>query len=183
MLLAVSAAVLLKRRLPSSRPCSSTSASHASLSSRNATTASRIGLGEGLVLGGEHAAQAHPFFAQHLGVQARVRVELGGGGRDVGVDRCERVRETLRVASDERLAQLGLAGEVVVEAGLGEGQLGGHVRVAEAVEAADLDESFGGIEDARARVCGPLLGVGRLATWLRVVCCAYGHLRHSRSRG
>ena len=50
----------------------------------------------------------------------------------------ERLREALGVASYERLAQLGLAGEVVVEAGLGEGELGGYVCVAEAVEAADL---------------------------------------------
>ena len=63
---------------------------------------------------------------------------------------------------------------MVVEAGLGEGELGGYVCVAEAVEAADLDESFARVEDPRARVRRPLLGVGRLGTCLRGVR-AYGH--------
>jgi hypothetical protein len=42
-----------------------------------------------------------------------------------------------------------LAGEVVVEAGLAELQLGGDVGVAEAVEAAALHEPLGDVEDPR----------------------------------
>jgi hypothetical protein len=60
--------------------------------------------------------------------------------------------EAFGVACDECLTQPRLAREVVVETGLGDRQLGGNIRVAEAIEATDLNEPFGDIKDAGARV-------------------------------
>ncbi len=51
-------------------------------------------------------------------------------------------------------AELGLAGEVVVQARLGDADLGGDVGVAEAVEAARLHQPLGDVEDAGAVALG-----------------------------
>ena len=96
------------------------------------------------------------------------------------VDRGKRVGEALGVARDQRLAELGLAGEVVVEAGLGDRQLGGDVGVAEAVEAAHLDEPFGDVEDARRAVSPSPPCVWCVATVARFVLRA---IVASRSTG
>src|SRR5208283_644272 len=67
-------------------------------------------------------------------------------------DRGQGCEETGRVPDDKLLAQLGFAGEVVVQSGLGDAQLPGDVGVREAVEPTALYESLGYIEDGRARV-------------------------------
>ena len=54
--------------------------------------------------------------------------------------------EAGRVTLDERLAELGLALEVVMEGGPGDVELCGHVPVTEAVVAADLQHPFGHVE-------------------------------------
>ena len=58
----------------------------------------------------------------------------------------------LEHVSDQRLAELGLAGEVVVEARLRDVEFLRNVRVAEPVEAADLHEPLGDVEDPRRGV-------------------------------
>ena len=114
-------------------------------------------LREGLVLRGEHAAQAHLAVAQHPQVQARVGVQLRARSAVRGVEARESFHETAGVTGDERLAEGGLAGEVVVQGGLGDLQLGSDVGVAEAVEPADLDQPLGHVQDphGRARIIGP----------------------------
>jgi len=84
---------------------------------------------------------------RHIRVQARVRVELVAGVAASRVDLGERLCEPTRVPGDQRLSELGLAREVVVEARLRHGKLRGDVRVAEAVESPGLDEPLRDIED------------------------------------
>ena len=74
------------------------------------------------------------------------------GASPVRLDAAERRVEAARVARDQCPPELGLAGEVVVKARGRERELARDVRVAEAVEAAHLDEALGTVEDARRRV-------------------------------
>jgi uncharacterized protein (TIGR03086 family) len=104
-------------------------------------------LWEGLVLGREHAAQAHPLVAQDVQVQVGVGFELGRRVDRVRVEGCEGLGEAVRVPTDERLPQLGFAREVIMQRGFGELQLGGHVCVAEAIEATALGEVLGRIKN------------------------------------
>jgi hypothetical protein len=55
------------------------------------------------------------------------------------------------VTGDERLAEVGLPGEVVMQGSFGDLQLGCDVGVAEAIEAADLDQPLGYVQDPRGR--------------------------------
>ena len=73
-----------------------------------------------------------------LEIKPGMTVELkpGGGVGDPGLDHAQRSGEALGVTRHERHAELRLAGEVVMQAGLGHAELCGDVRVAEAVEAA-----------------------------------------------
>jgi hypothetical protein len=83
---------------------------------------------------------------------------------ELRVDRVKCIRESLGVARDDGLAKVGLTWEVIVEAGLRNGKLSCHVRIAEAVEASDLDESFADIQDARARTHSLAVGIDFRAT-------------------
>jgi len=105
-----------------------------------------------VVVGREHAAEAHALVSQDVGVDAGVGGEPGWGVAAACVDLLERFGEAGGVAADQRFAELGLSGKVVVEAGLGEAELGGDVGIAEAVEAAALHEPFGAVEDPRCCV-------------------------------
>ena len=71
-----------------------------------------------------------------------------------------------RVPVDQCLAQLRLAGEVVVECGLGHAQLGGDVGVAHAIETALLHQPLGDVEHA---FCG--VGNGALAGFHKSLSC------------
>src|SRR5204863_9919364 len=74
------------------------------------------------------------------------------------VDRRQRRGEILRVARDERAAQLRLALEMVVQARLGDAELLRHVGVAEAVESTRLRKALGDVEDAARGVRGGARG-------------------------
>jgi probable blue pigment (indigoidine) exporter len=108
--------------------------------------------GEGLVLGREDPAEAHALALQHPAIERDVRLEPCDRRQLARVDLVERGGEALDVARDQRLAERGLAREVVVQARLRDGELERDVRVAEAVEAAGLHEPLGHLEDARRRV-------------------------------
>ena len=86
--------------------------------------------------------------AEHLGVEAGVTAQLlarvGGGN----VDPLQRVPELRAVPGNESRSQRGLGGEMVVQAGLGDVQLGGDVGVAEPVEALGLHQALRHVEDA-----------------------------------
>ena len=70
---------------------------------------------------------------------------------NTGVDPRQRVGKPLRVASDERLTELGLAGEVVMQGSAGKSELSGDIRIAEAVEATLSHALLGGIENPSSR--------------------------------
>jgi hypothetical protein len=137
-------------RVPSSWPWTRTASSHVSFSSKNHRVLHR--LGERSVLRGKHAAQAHPLALEDVRVELRVGIELGRRVDRTGPDLCQGALETIRVSLDERLPELRLAREVIVQTRLGDLELGRDVRVAEAVESADLYEAFGGIQDPGRRV-------------------------------
>ena len=105
------------------------------------------------VVGGQHSAQAHALVLQHQRVQLRVAVQLLARVRALRVDALQGLAEAPGIAVDERLPQFSLARKVVVQAGLGHAQLARHVGVAEAVEAAGLDQSLGHVQDARRGAC------------------------------
>src|ERR1019366_566224 len=85
-------------------------------------------------------------------IETRVGGELGRRRSYLGVD-------ALGIACDDGAPELGLAREVVVETRLGNRELSGHVRVAEAVVATDLDEPFADVQDPRARAHRLRVGV------------------------
>src|ERR671923_1320132 len=116
--------------------------------------------GQRLVIGRQHAAQAHALLVQDIRVDAGVCVELGRRVATGGVDSLECGGEAGGVALDERPAELRLAGKVVVQAGFGDAQLSGDVGVAEALEAAALDEPLRAVEDPRGSVRVVSLALG-----------------------
>ena len=136
-----------RRSEPLACPPPARATSHVSFSSKKRTIASRIGCGQRLVLGGEHPAQAHALGRAARPRRSRRRRRAWRGRRPPASISLERRGEALRVALDQRLAELGLPGEVVVQAGLGDAELVRDVGVAEAVEAARLHEPLGDVED------------------------------------
>src|SRR5919108_5647631 len=116
--------------------------------------------GQRLVIGRQHAAQAHALLVQDIRVDAGVCIELGRRVAAGGVDPLECGGEAGGVALGERPAELRLAGKVVVQAGFGDAQLGGDVGVAEAVEPATLDEPLRAVEDSRGGVRVVSLSLG-----------------------
>ena len=138
-------------RVPSFRPRSRTRASHRFVLVEEADQGVSHGSRQRLEFGGHHAAQAHALIAQDVEVQPGVGVELGRSIDRAGVHLRQRLGEAGGIALDESLAEFRLAGEVVVERGLGDLQLCGDVGVAEAVEATDLHQPFGHVEDLGGR--------------------------------
>ena len=113
-----------------------------------------------LVLGGQHAAQAHPLLTQHVEVDSGVRRDLRRCVARSVVDLVERGLESGRVPVDQRPAKLCLAGEVVVEGRLGNAEFGSDIGVADAVETTYLHQSLGDVERSLCRV-----GNGALASF------------------
>ena len=109
------------------------------------------GDGKSLILSGQHAAQAHALSAQDVSVQAHVSLKLGQGSTPGRVQLLESDHEAVRVPHEEGLAELCLRSEVVVKRRFRELELGGHVGIAEAVEASALDEALGHVEHLRRR--------------------------------
>ena len=73
--------------------------------------------------------------------------------RDPAVlDAFERSGETNRVALDEGAAEVGLAREVIVQAGLRHAEFSGYVGIAEPVEAARLRQALGDVQDLAGRL-------------------------------
>jgi hypothetical protein len=142
--------------VPSSRPCSRTPDQPRLLIVEEVHDRRTHRLWEGLVLGREHPAQAHPLALKDVAVELRVGAELGAGIDGAPFDLVERRGEARRVALDQRLPELGLACEVVVQARLRDPELLGHVGVAEPVEPAELHQPFGHVEDLGR---GPALGL------------------------
>ena len=101
-----------------------------------------------------HAAQAHAVLGQHIRVQLHVRAQARGCACRGRVDLVQRARKGRRVTLDEPASQFRLGGEVIVQRGLGEPDLGGDVGVAEAVEAARLHEVLGDVENTLGRIRG-----------------------------
>src|SRR5215510_14510311 len=99
------------------------------------------------VLGGEHAAQAHPVVAQHIRVDLRVPRQLLRGVAGGAIDLAERREERTLIPRDEAGPELRLRGKVIVEACFRDLERPGDVRVAEAVEPARLDEALGHVQD------------------------------------
>ncbi len=64
----------------------------------------------------KRSAQAHSPVAQDVGVEAGVCLEFGVGVAAVAVDVAECGEESFCVAGDQRVAEFGFAGEVVVQA-------------------------------------------------------------------
>ena len=90
--------------------------------------------------------------AEHAEVQVRVAAQLAGCRGRGGIERRQRLAEPVGVAADERLAEVGLAGEVIVQRGLGDPEFGGDVGVAEPVEPAYLREALRDVQDLRCGV-------------------------------
>jgi AcrR family transcriptional regulator len=109
------------------------------------------GRGQGLVLGCEHAAQAHPALLKYLVIEVRVRRQTPRGRQPRPVDGGQRPGEPARVPGDQRQTEIGFPGKVVVQRRLGDTHLGGDVGVAEAVVAAYLKQDLSGLQDASDR--------------------------------
>ena len=110
------------------------------------------GLGERVVPGRKHSAQTHPALAEDVGVDRCVRADLCDGIRLVLVNGLQGRGESLRISLDQGTAELRLSREVVMQAGLGDMQLGRNVGVAEPVESTQLHQPLGDIEDAGGRI-------------------------------
>ncbi len=112
-------------------------------------------LGEGVVLGREHAAEAEAVFSQDAGVELDISLEPSRGVRQASFDSSKGFEEALRIAGEQGAAELRLAGEVVVKAGSGDLELRRDVSVAEGVETTPLHQPLGDVEDARLGIrCG-----------------------------
>ena len=118
-------------------------------------------LRKGLVLGSEHAAQAHPLGAQHIQVQVGVAFELGRGADRAGIEGHKRRGETRRIPTDQRLTELCFAREMIMQRGFGQMELGGHIRVAEAVEATALGKALGDIKNLGRGINVPMPTLAR----------------------
>jgi hypothetical protein len=84
---------------------------------------------------------------QDIGVDLRVRLELGYWIALTQVNSIQSFGETTRVALDQRPAKISFPRKVIVQAGLRDLQLGCHVGITETVEAAELDEPLSHIQD------------------------------------
>ena len=136
----------------SARPSVSTLASQASFPSRKSTTASCMGAGRSLILSGPTCRTGtYALSTQDVSVQAHVSLKLGQGSTPGRVQLLESDHEAVRVPHEEGLAELCLRSEVVVKRRFRELELGGHVGIAEAVEASALDEALGHVEHLRRR--------------------------------
>jgi hypothetical protein len=90
-------------------------------------------LRQGRVLGGEHAAQAHPLVAQDGLVERGVALQLLTRLAGLTVDCVESLNETSPVALDQRAPENCLRPEVVVKACFGDAELCGNIRMAESL--------------------------------------------------
>src|ERR1700722_7638829 len=90
--------------------------------------------------------------AQDIEVEIGIGIEAGSGFGSASLHGRQRLGKAGGVASKKSLTQFCLPGEVVVEGRLRDLQLGGNVGIAEPVEATDLDETLGHVEDLGSRV-------------------------------
>jgi hypothetical protein len=103
MKVAIEAGVPAKRSSPRRSPSARMRVSQASFSEKNS-------------VGGQHSAHAHPPLAQHGPVELRVALQPLDGGVAAGLDGLEGIEKDPAIAPDERDPELGLGGEVMVEA-------------------------------------------------------------------
>jgi hypothetical protein len=72
-------------------------------------------------------------------------------------DGIEGGEEAFGITADKGGAQRCFAGEMIVETCCGDAEADGDIGVAETVEAATLEETLGGVEDAAGRIGAGLL--------------------------
>ena len=142
----------LNRTVPSARPSLEQPAEPRLVVVEEAQELRLHRLGERAVLGGEHAAQAHPIVLEDTEIEGGIGPELAQGVDGLAVDTGQLGDEADRVALDERGAELGLAGEVIVEGRRRDPELGRDIGIAEPVEPPGLHQALGDVEDPRGGV-------------------------------